>query len=185
MKNHEKKPAVFLDRDGVLTEETGYIASLKDLCLFSYTAECVRRIREQGYYAIVITNQSGVARGLFSESDLQEMNQYLLESIGVDGVYYCPHHPEGRIERYRKVCKCRKPKTGLLEQACMDFEIDMENSYMVGDRAGDVLTGQNAGIRTILLESGYGTNRLEENVTPDYIFPDLRSVVDLLQTKYQ
>lgn len=178
--NRKKKPAVFLDRDGVLTEEQGYVTSVKDLLLFPYSAECVRRIHEKGYYAIVITNQSGIARGLFSESDLKEMNAYLQEAIGVDAVYYCPHHPEGIVECYRKVCKCRKPETGLLDQACADFEIDMQRSYMVGDRAGDILTGEKAGIRTVLLESGYGTARLEENVTPDYIFPDLRRVLDLL-----
>ncbi len=180
MENQKKKPAVFLDRDGVLTKEAGYITSLNDLSLFSYSEECIRQIHKKGYYAIVITNQSGVARGLFSEDSLQDMNQYLVETIGVDAVYYCPHHPEGSVERYRKVCKCRKPETGLLEQACMDFEIDMNKSYMVGDRAGDILTGEKAGIKTILLESGYGMARLEKNVTPDYILSDLRNVVDLL-----
>lgn len=180
MADKGKKPAVFLDRDGVLTVEAGYIASLDDLCLFPYSVECIRQIHQKGYYAIVITNQSGVARGLFSESSLQDMNQYLREMLGVDAVYYCPHHPEGSVARYRKVCRCRKPETGLLEKACMDFEIDMDKSYMVGDRAGDILTGKRAGIKTILLESGYGMARLEESVMPDYIFPDLRSVVNLL-----
>ena len=180
MVDKKKKPAVFLDRDGVLTVEAGYITSRNDLCLFSYSAECIRQIHQKGYYAIVITNQSGVARGLFSESSLQDMNQYLQEIIGVDAVYYCPHHPEGSVARYRKICKCRKPETGLLEQACMDFEIDMNKSYMVGDRAGDILTGKKAGIKTVLLESGYGVARLEEEVTPDYIFPDLQNVMDLL-----
>lgn len=182
--DRKKRPAVFLDRDGVLTEECGYVTSLKELLLFPYSAECVRRIHEKGYYAIVITNQSGVARGLFLESDLKDMNEYLQKTVGVDAVYYCPHHPEGSVERYRKVCQCRKPETGMLAQACADFEIDMQNSYMVGDRAGDILTGQKAGIKTILLESGYGTARLEEKVTPDYVFPDLRSVADLLQMRY-
>jgi len=175
-----KKPAVFLDRDGVLIEEKGYITSLEELSIFSYSAECIRQIHEKGYYAIVITNQSGIARGLFSEDVLQDMNLYLKNTIGVDAVYYCPHHPDGKIELYKKVCKCRKPKIGLLEKACQDFPIKMEGSLMVGDRADDILAGQRAGIRTVLLESGYGTLRLEKPVSPDYILDDLRDVLNLL-----
>lgn len=177
----ERKPAVFLDRDGVLTEEKSYITSLKDLNIFSYARECVNKIHEKGYYAIVITNQSGVARGLFTEEQLLEMNRYLMEQTNVDAVYYCPHHPEGKIERYRKICSCRKPGTGLLEAANRDFRIDMERSYMAGDRAGDILAGINAGLRTILLESGYGSARLEAQVRPDYIIRDLRDVIPILQ----
>ncbi len=177
----ERKPAVFLDRDGVLTEEKSYITSLKELNIFFYARECVRKIHEKGYYAIVITNQSGVARGLFTEEQLLEMNRYLTEQTGVDAVYYCPHHPEGKIERYRKICSCRKPNTGLLEAANRDFRIDMEHSYLAGDRAGDILAGINAGLRTILLESGYGSARLEAQVRPDYFVQDLRDVIAILQ----
>lgn len=174
------KPALFLDRDGVLTEENSYITSLEGLHLFPYAAECIQQIHEKGYYAIVITNQSGIARGLFTENSLKDMNEYLKKTIAVDAIYYCPHHPGGNVDRYRKICKCRKPETGLLEQACKDFTIDMDRSYMVGDRAGDILTGKRAGIKTVLLESGYGMARLEEDVTPDYILKDLRDVVNLL-----
>ena len=178
--NQYRKPAVFLDRDGVLTEEKSYIASIEELSIFSYTAECIKAIHQKGYYAIVVTNQSGVARGLFSEKDLQEMNAFLMKQIGVDAIYYCLHHPEGKIEQYRKICHCRKPETGMIETACVEFDIDIAKSYMVGDRASDILTGQNAGIKTILLESGYGTARLEQGVTPDYIMKDLRDVLTIL-----
>ena len=180
MMAENKKPALFLDRDGVLTEEIGYITSVEDMHIFSYAAECIRQIHEKGYYAIVITNQSGVARGLFAEDTLKDMNAFLKEMTGVDAIYYCPHHPDGVVEQYRKICKCRKPEIGLLEQACMDYDIDMNRSYMVGDRASDILTGQRAGIKTVLLESGYGLARLEQNVTPDYVFADLRNVIDIL-----
>ena len=175
-----KKPALFLDRDGVLTEEIGYTTSIENLHIFPYVAECIRQIHEKGYYTIVITNQSGVARGLFTEKTLKDMNTFLKEMTGVDAIYYCPHHPNGDVESYRKICKCRKPEIGLLEQACIDFEIDMNRSYMVGDRAGDIVTGQRVGIKTVLLESGYGLAGLEQNVTPDYIFTDLRNVIDIL-----
>lgn len=174
------KPTVFLDRDGVLTEEISYITSLENLKVFPYTVECIRQIHKKGYYAMVITNQSGVARGLLTENILRSMNEYLKKVTGVDAIYYCPHHPDGSIDKYRKICKCRKPEIGMIEKACMDFSIDMDKSYMVGDRAADILAGKKAGIKTILLESGYGTARLEENVVPDYILADLRDVIGLL-----
>ncbi len=175
-----KRPAVFLDRDGVLTEEKSYIACVRELCIFSYAAECVRVIHEKGYYAIVVTNQSGVARGLFTERRLQEMNNYLIRQTGVDAVYYCPHHPDGNVEAYRKECRCRKPGTGMIERACRDFDIDLGHSYMVGDRAGDILAGQSAGVKTVLVESGYGNARLESEVRADYVLRDLRGLTDVL-----
>lgn len=180
MKFKEKKPAVFLDRDGVLTEEKGYIDSIEKLCIFPYVAECIRKIHEKGYYAIVVTNQSGVARGFFSEENLWEMNVYLIQQTNIDAVYYCPHHPAGLVEKYKMACCCRKPNTGMFHMACKEFAIDLANSYMVGDRAGDILAGQNVGVRTVLLESGYGSEKLEEDVVPDYIFRDLRGVLEIL-----
>lgn len=175
-----RRPAVFLDRDGVLTEETGYVDSVEKLRIFPYAAESIRKIHEKGYYAIVITNQSGIARSLFTEEKLQEMNRYLQQYTGVDAVFYCPHHPEGVVEEYRIECNCRKPAIGMFQNACKRFDIDMTNSYMVGHRAGDIIAGQNAGIKTILLESGYGTARLEEDVMPDYVADDLKGVLEIL-----
>lgn len=175
-----KKPAVFLDRDGVLTEERGYVASIEELCIFPYAGECVGQIQEKGYYAIVITNQSGVARGLFTEEELLKMNAHLIQQTGVDAVYYCPHHPEGKVEKYKRECRCRKPGIGMFQEACREFDIDLTGSYMVGDRAGDILAGQNAGVKTILVESGYGTVGLECEVLPDYVVKDLRDVVEML-----
>lgn len=180
MEKRKKRPAVFLDRDGVLTREKSYVSSINELEIFPYTAECVRQIHKKGYYAIVITNQSGVARGLFTEEDLAEMNDYLITETGVDAVYYCPHHPNGKIENYRKDCICRKPETGMIQAAVRDFAIDIPMSWLVGDRAGDIQTGERAGIRTVLLESGYGTAGLEEEVEPDYILDDLRDFIELL-----
>lgn len=176
----KRKPAVFLDRDGVLCKEKSYITSVDQMEIFDYTQKCIEEVKRKGYYTIVITNQSGVARGMFTENDLQAMNRYLQEQTGVDAIYYCPHHPMGIVEQYRKVCGCRKPGTDLVKRAEKEFDIDMEHSYMVGDRASDIQTGQNAGIRTILLESGYGTAKLEAKVEPDYIRNDLRDILDLI-----
>ena len=178
--NLEKRPAVFLDRDGVLTKEKSYVISKEEMELFPYAAECVAQLHQKGYYAIVITNQSGVARGLFTEEDLHAMNDYLIDETGVDAVYYCPHHPKGSVKQYRCICHCRKPETGMIDIACSQFDIDLSRSYMVGDRAGDIIAGQRAGVKTILLESGYGTSNLEEHVTPDYIQNDLRDVLQVI-----
>lgn len=180
MNNKRLKPAIFLDRDGVLSEEKSYVCKLEDFTIFSYTKECIKKIKEKGYLTIVITNQSGVARGLFSEEVLQEMNSYLIKETDVDAVYYCPHHPQGKIENYKRECNCRKPRIGMIERACKEFPIDIEKSYMIGDRASDILLGQNAGLTTVLVESGYGTKRLEQEVTPDYILKDLREIISIL-----
>ena len=179
-KETQKKPAIFLDRDGVLSVEKSYVCTLSELELFPYARECVRRIKEKGYYAIVVTNQSGVARGMFTEEILKEMNEDLVKEIGVDAVYYCPHYLNGTVSKYAYDCECRKPKTGMIQKACSEFEIDMEHSFMVGDRASDILLGQRAGVKTVLVESGYGSARLEMAVKPDYVAEDLRDVIDIL-----
>lgn len=175
-----EKPVVFLDRDGVLNEEIGYIRKVEDLRIFPYVAECIQKIKKRGYLTIVISNQSGIARGLLEEKDLLIMNDYLKKETDIDAVYYCPHHPLGIIEQYKKICRCRKPGIGLIEQAQKEFQIDMAYSFMVGDRASDILMGKNAGLKTVLLESGYGTLRLESDVKPDYIKMDLRGILEII-----
>lgn len=178
--SEELKPAVFLDRDGVLTKEKSYVCSMEELEIFSYVKECVEKIKAQGYYAIVVTNQSGVARGLFSEETLRKMNARLEMETGVDAVYYCPHYPAGKIRKYSYVCTCRKPEIGMITQACKEFAIDLQRSYMIGDRTGDILLGEKAGIKTILVESGYGTAHLDPSVSPDYVVNDLWDVLEIL-----
>lgn len=175
------KPAVFLDRDGVLTVENSYVCSVEELEIFPYTKDCIKQIHRMGYYAIVITNQSGIARGLFAEDQLHKMNRVLVRETGVDAVYYCPHHPQGIIKKYAITCNCRKPQVGLFEKACRDFQIDLKSSFMVGDRAGDILAGIKMGVKTVLLESGYGSSNLEQYVKPDYCLEDLRHFVELLK----
>lgn len=176
-----KKPAVFLDRDGVLNEEISYISKVDDLHIFPYVQSCVRKIHELGYFVIVISNQSGIARGIIEEEIILEINNKLKTETGVDAIYFCPHHPKGIVQKYAIQCECRKPGIGMIKSACKDYEIDLEQSFMVGDRASDIKTGINCGIKTILLESGYGSARLEELVEADFVMNDLRDVVKKLE----
>jgi len=176
-----KKPALFLDRDGVLNEEISYISRVENLNIFPYVPSCVKRFHELGYLVIVISNQSGIARGIIEEEILLEINNRLQMETGVDAIYYCPHHPNGIIKKYAIQCECRKPGIGMIERACKDYEIDLNKSYMVGDRASDINTGIKCGIKTVLLESGYGSANLEENVEADYVMSDLRDVVKKLE----
>lgn len=179
IKKSDKKslsPAVFLDRDGVLCTEKGYVTGIEELEIFPYTRKCIELLHQKGFLAVCVTNQSAVARGFMSEDTLKEINAYLVRETGIDAVYYCPHHPRG-IGVYGTLCKCRKPDTGMIEKAAERFQIDRERSYMVGDRSSDILCGKKAGIKTVLLESGYGTSRLEEPVYPDFIYHDLQEFV--------
>lgn len=174
-----RKPAVFLDRDGVLTEEKGYICPVNEIRIFPYVAECVKIIKEKGYWAIVVTNQSGIARGLYEEQELLQLHQELKKKTGVDAIYYCPHYEQGIVKRYAIACECRKPKLGLMIQACLDFEIDMSLSYMVGDRETDIEMGQKAGLKTVLVQSVYEAQALEK-VRPEYIVRNLQEFVKIL-----
>lgn len=176
-----KRAAIFLDRDGVLNEEKSYISRVDDLHIFPYAQLCVKRFHELGYLVIVISNQSGIARGIIEEEILLKINNKLQIETDVDAIYYCPHYPGGIIPQYAIQCECRKPGIGMIQRACKDYEIDLNKSYMVGDRASDINTGINCGIKTVLLESGYGSANLEENVEADYVMSDLRDVVKKLE----
>jgi histidinol-phosphate phosphatase family protein len=145
---------IFLDRDGVLCEDTDYITNFDKLHIFPFSKDAVAIMKSKGYRVIVISNQSAVARGMLEETLLQEINGYLKQETGVDAIYYCPHlPPEGEeIEPYRVVCTCRKPGIGLIERASQDFDIDMSESYMVGDRLSDIQTGKRAGLKTVYIK---------------------------------
>jgi len=175
-----KKPAVFLDRDGVLTVEKGYICPICEIEIFPYVKECIKEIHRKNYFAIVITNQSGVARGVFTEEQLLIVNENLIKETEVDAVYYCPHFVYGKVARYSIRCNCRKPDIGLIENACNDFDIDMSQSYMVGDQESDIITGINAGIKTVLLESVYKTELLNKKTSADYVLKDLRELIGII-----
>jgi D-glycero-D-manno-heptose 1,7-bisphosphate phosphatase len=155
------KRAVFLDRDGTLIEEAGYLDRIDRISLFPYTIDAVRLLNRAGLAVIVVSNQSGVARGFFDEGFVQATHRHLSSVLStggaaVDAFYYCPHHPEGTVAAYRRACDCRKPGPGLLEQAARDHAIDLAHSVVVGDRTNDIESGLAAGARSVLVRTGYG-----------------------------
>ncbi|MBI4496137.1 MAG: HAD family hydrolase [Deltaproteobacteria bacterium] len=160
-----KRPAVFLDRDGTICEEVGYLDCPERLRLIPRSPEAIRRINQWGMGTVVVTNQSGVARGYFSEADLREVHERLLRLLEeqgafLDGIYYCPHHPTVGEPPYRKVCSCRKPSSGLLLQAATDLDLDLRFSYAVGDRWADLEGAMRLGARGVLVLTGYGREEL-------------------------
>ncbi len=185
--NRPARPAVFLDRDGTINEQMGYINHISRFQLLPGVGEAIRVLNEHYLPVVVVTNQSGLARGYFPESLLDEVHQEMTfmlaqEGAHIDGLYICPHHPEAKEERFRVDCNCRKPKTGLLEQAATDLNIDLRRSFVVGDRWSDLRCGAAVGATTILVLTGYGRGDAAyigpgQVVQPDYIAEDLGAAV--------
>lgn len=174
-----KKKTVFLDRDGTLIEDVGYLSRLEDLHVFPFTFEAVRLLKENGFLAVVITNQSGIGRGLYDAPAMHTIHERIQEDLDnmLDGFYFCPHLPGDG-------CACRKPNIGMIEAACNDLKIDMKGSWMIGDKAIDIQTGVNAGISTALVLTGYGGRDTDGSLLePDVVGTDLleavRKIIDL------
>lgn len=161
-----RRPAVFLDRDGTINEQMGYVNHLSRFVLLPGVAQAVRLLNEHGIPAVVVTNQSGLARGYFPPALLDavhaEMERLLAaEGARIDGIYVCPHHPEAKVAQYRQSCRCRKPLPGLLEQAAADLHLDLARSFIVGDRWSDLECGVLVGATPVLVLTGYGQGELE------------------------
>lgn len=182
--------AVFIDRDGTLSEEVGYINHQSRFRLFPYAAAAIKHLNENGWLAIVTTNQAGVARGYFSEEMIQTVHATMtkeLESNGarLDAIYYCPHHPSIGDPPYRVDCDCRKPKPGLIARAAGAFGINLPESWMVGDRYSDVELARNAGVKSAFVMSGYGRGEWEHQhqswtQQPDFVAKDLLAAVEAI-----
>lgn len=155
-----------MDRDGTVSEEVGYINHPSRFRVFPYSAEAIKLLNDNGWLAILVTNQAGVARGYFSEDMIVQVHERLrrdLEtaSAKLDAIYYCAHHPSVGEPPYRLDCDCRKPKAGLINRAATDFPIDLERSWMVGDRYSDIELARNAGLHSAFVLSGYGRGEWE------------------------
>lgn len=182
--------AVFLDRDGTISEEVGYVNHPSRLRVLPRAAEAVRRLNQEAVPAVLVTNQSGIARGYFSADVLSLVNASLIDQLSVEGahlaaLYICSHHPREGEPPYRLECDCRKPKPGMLLKAASDLGLDLARSWTVGDKPSDIVAGHRAGTRTILVLTGYGLGEWEYrrgtfSVQPDHVAEDLLDAVSLI-----
>lgn len=172
--------AVFIDRDGTISEEVGYINHPSRFRLFPYAASAIKLLNDRGWLAVIITNQAGVARGYFSETMIQTVHGNLQQDLRddgahVDAIYYCAHHPSVGEPPYRQDCDCRKPKPGLVNRAASELDIALAQSWMVGDRYSDIELARNAGVHAALVLSGYGRGEWESQRASWKYQPDLVS----------
>lgn len=181
------KIAVFLDRDGTINVEAGYIRELDKLVLMPGAGAAIRRLNERGIPVILATNQSGPARGYYAESWVHALHERLVglleaEGAKLDDLYYCPHLPDGTVPEFTQACRCRKPEPAMLEDAAAKHGIDLARSYMIGDKATDVEVGQRVGARTVLLRSGFGEQVLDGTyqwtVKADHVADTLVDAID-------
>jgi len=172
------RPAVFLDKDGTLVEDVPYNVDPSRMRLATGAIEGLMTLHAAGYLLVVVSNQSGVARGYFPEAALRGVERWLRELLAQAGVplagfYYCPHHPKGSVAAFARACDCRKPGTGLLRRAAADLRLDLRRSWMVGDILDDVQAGKVAGCRTVLVDTGNETEWVRSpDRTPDVVVPD-------------
>ncbi|MDU1912106.1 D-glycero-beta-D-manno-heptose 1,7-bisphosphate 7-phosphatase [Fusobacterium sp.] len=161
------KKAILLDRDGTINVEKDYLHKIEDFEFEKNVVEALKIFSSLGYTMAVVTNQSGIARGYYTEKDLEKLNEYIKKELEKQGViiekfYYCPHHPENGVGKYKIDCICRKPNTGMLEAAIKEFDIDRRVSFMVGDTIADIDAGSRAGLTPILVKTGHGMETLEK-----------------------
>ena len=163
------RPAIFLDRDGTIIRETNYLASIEALEVFDFAEEALRLFKESGYLVFVLTNQSGIARGYFDDATMHLIHDALRDRLAglIDAIYFCPHGPD-------EACDCRKPAIGMIRNAIKDHQVDLANSWMIGDKKSDVETGLNAKVATVLVLTGYGESELAKlERLPDLVAQDL------------
>ena len=192
MKAQKKHRVVFLDRDGTICEEVGYLDAVEQMKLIPHSGKAVRLLNQRGFKVVVITNQAGVAKGYFPESVLKGLHDEMArqlreEGAHLDGIYYCPHHPTDGLDPYLRACGCRKPATGLLQQAAADLALDLSSAYMIGDHFSDVECGQRIGAETVLLLTGHGREALAKREhwprPPSHIAADLYEAVQWLMQR--
>lgn len=179
--------AVFLDRDGTINEEKNYLYRIEDFQFIAGVPQAIRRLNDAGYLVVVVTNQSGVARGYFDREDVDRLHEHIQRELSlfgatVDAFYLCPHHPQKGVGEFRVDCDCRKGKPGMLLQAAVDLDIDLKQSFMVGDKLADIEAGRAAGCSSLLVLTGYGTNNRDNAVAAGAmaVALDLPEAVDFI-----
>ena len=183
--------AVFLDRDGTINEEVNYLTSKEDLVIFPRIKDALTKLKNLGFLNIVITNQSGIARGYLTEETLKEIHDAMDSVLNTDGkplideYYYSPHHVDGVVPEFTGESDDRKPGTGMIEKAVKKYDIDIKESFLIGDSLADMKSAENAGLRKILVKSGYGTKTrnecINEGITIDYYAEDLEDASNYIE----
>lgn len=180
------RKVIFLDRDGTINVEKSYLYKWEDFEFEKNAIEGLKELKNLGYEFIVVTNQSGIGRGYYTEEDLVALNNQMTEKLKEFGIeilecFYCPHHPEKGIGKYKVDCNCRKPNPGMLLEGIKKYDVDIENSFMIGDKKGDLEAGKKAGLKSILVLTGYG-KKIEEEVKGNYLIAkDLLEVAAILK----
>ncbi len=187
--NARSRAAVFLDRDGTLNVETGGVLKEEGLQLLPGVGAALRRLRHEGYRLAILTNQSIIARGQAGEADVAAIHRRLEWELGkegayLDGIYVCPHHPDygspGERVEFKRECQCRKPATGLLERACAELNLDLGRSWVIGDQTRDIEMARRAGVRSILVETGFAGRDGQFRATPDFVASNLTAAADVI-----
>lgn len=174
---------VFLDRDGVLIKDVGYLKNPDDIIILPGTMDALKDLKSNGFLLIIVTNQAGIAKGFFTISDLENVNKRLLNiyeanGIAIDDLYFCPHHENGTVEPYNIRCSCRKPDTGMVTDGVEKFGIDINKSFMVGDKDSDILLAKNSGLRSFYIKNSMYEH--DENIIPDFYVADLEEAADII-----
>jgi D-glycero-D-manno-heptose 1,7-bisphosphate phosphatase len=178
------KRAVFLDRDGTINVEKDYLYRIEEFEFICGVPEAVRLLNDAGFFVVIVSNQSGVARGYYTEEDVDNLHRFIAAELkksgaGVDAWYYCPHHPQGKGS-YSLACRCRKPLPGMLIEAAKRHDIDLAASVMVGDKLADIEAGMAAGCRSILVRTGYGAEQESYVPAGTEVYDDLLAAVKAL-----
>jgi len=185
-------PAILVDRDGTLITEKNFLSDIEQVEVQPGAPDAIKIFNNLRFKVIVVSNQSGVARGYFSEEKVREINKYVQEIFRksgaiIDDFYFCPHHPQGTLPQYRKDCNCRKPGPGMALKAAREHNLDLKKSVVIGDKVSDIQFGKNIGAKTILVKTGYGEETLRTLAnspslpTPDYVATDILDAAHFIQ----
>lgn len=181
-----KNKAVFLDRDGTINREVDVLRYIKQLRILPGVDRAIKLINKLGFLAIVVTNQPVIARGWRTEKEVDEIHAVLISRLAkkgakIDAIFYCPHHPNANLKKYRVHCRCRKPNAGMIMKAAKKFGINLRKSFMIGDMTQDILSGKRAGAKTILLKTGFAGKDKKYKAKPNFIAKDLKEAAQIIK----
>jgi D-glycero-D-manno-heptose 1,7-bisphosphate phosphatase len=182
-----KNKCVFLDRDGVIIKDVGYLKYPEGIIIFQDVIESLKRLQEANFLLIIVTNQAGIAKGFFTEADLEAVHKklnsiFIKEGVIIDGLYYCPHHKDGTLKPYSIECNCRKPNTGMVLKAKDKFNINLNKSFMIGDKDSDIELAINSGLKSFYIRNTMYEHN--ETIKPDFEVANLKEAVNIILSSF-